>query len=396
MHFRAKVLTAAQAVELIDIEATSPEEVRRLVSASGGRVLAVHGAGGMLAQGKREAGKGFNLAVFNQQLHSLLEAGQTVVDAIDILGHNDARGRHRHVYDALLQSLREGKQLSEAMLGLPSVFPPLYVAMVRSSETTGTVRTSVQRYMRYQQQVDEIRGKLKTAAIYPAVLLSVGFVVVAFLMLYVVPKFAAVFDDVSATKTVSAGFIQWWGGIVRHHTLLAWLGFFVLTAGLAALFVHPGLRARLLKRVLALPIVGEKLWLLQLARLYRTLGMLLRSGVSVLAAMRMTGAALPEAMRADMTRAQELVAEGVAISTVMRECHLSTEVSQRLLVAGESSGNLDEMMERIADFYDQELATLVDTVGRLVEPALMIIIGLVIGVVVLMLYMPIFDLTSAV
>lgn len=130
--------------------------------------------------------------------------------------------------------------------------------------------------------------------------------------------------------------------------------------------------------------------------MYRTLSMLLRSGVSVLAAMKMTAGSLPLAMQADIRTATLSVSEGKSMSVVLTECGLSTEVSQRLLVAGESSGNLDEMMERIADFYDQEMATWIDTAGRLIEPILMVGIGLVIGAIVLMLYSPIFDLANAV
>jgi general secretion pathway protein F len=138
------------------------------------------------------------------------------------------------------------------------------------------------------------------------------------------------------------------------------------------------------------------MWILQLARLYRTLGMLLKSGVSVIGAMRMTQESLPLTMREDLVAAVKAVSEGTAISVVMHDCNLSTEVAQRLLVAGESSGNLDDMMERIADFYDQETAIWIDTAGRLIEPILMMVIGLIIGGIVLMLYAPIFDLANIV
>ncbi|HYD78907.1 MAG TPA: type II secretion system F family protein [Paucimonas sp.] len=394
MRFRAKVLQPSMAVEQIELDAASGDEVRRVVEASGGRLLGLQ----ELSAGpfRKSGAKAFNLTVFNQQLYSLLEAGQPVVDAIEILGDNDRRGRHRAIYDTLLDGLRQGKQLSEAMSSLPSVFPPLYVAMVRASETTGTVRASVQRYMRYQRQVEEIRGKLKSAAIYPAILVSVGFIVIAFLMLYVVPRFAAVFDDIAARQHAAAGFIQLWGGFVRNHGMLAWSGFFLIVAAGLALATHPKTRGTMYRKLIELPWIGEKVWLLQLARLYRTLGMLLRSGVSVLAAMKMTAGSLPLAMQADMQAAIAAVSEGKPMSRVLTECGLSTEVAQRLLVAGESSGNLDEMMERIADFYDQEMATWIDTAGRLIEPILMVGIGLIIGAVVLMLYTPIFDLANAV
>jgi general secretion pathway protein F len=391
MRFRAKVLNPAMQVELVEVDAATVDEARRFVESAGVRVLDLRAARSGWSSEPRQ--KPFNLSIFNQQLHSLLDAGQTVVDAIDVLGRNDRRGKHRAIYDALLQSLQNGNQLSQAMSGLPSVFPPLYVAMVRASETTGTVRAAIRRFMLYQRQVDEIRGKLAAAATYPAILLSVGFAVIAFLMLYVLPRFSAVYDDAGVTNGTS-GFVQMWGTFVRHNTVLAWSGVLLFGATVLGLILHPGTRTAAYRRLLATPWIGERMWILQLARLYRTLGMLLKSGVSVIGAMRMTQESLPITMREDLVAAVKAISEGTAISVVMHKCNLSTEVAQRLLVAGESSGNLDDMMERIADFYDQETALWIDTAGRLIEPILMMVIGLIIGGIVLMLYAPIFDLAN--
>lgn len=393
MRFRAKVMDAAMSVTQVDVDAASVDEARRFIESGGGRVLAIYsvraGWTGMTRQ------KPFNLSVFNHQLHSLLDAGQTVVDAIEMLGRNDRHGKHRAVYDTLLTGLQDGNQLSEAMAVLPSVFPTLYVAMVRASETTGTVRGAIKRFMQYQRQVEDIRAKLTAAATYPAILLGVGFVVIAFLMLYVLPRFSAVYDD-AGSRDGSAGFVELWGTFVRNNTLLAWSAVAIAGATVFGLIMHAGVRDVVYRRLLATPWIGERIFILQLARLYRTLAMLLRSGVSVIAAMRMTEASLPLAMRADLAAATKSVGEGKSMSFVMAEVGLSTEISQRLLVAGESSGNLDDMMERIADFYDQETALWIDTAGRLIEPILMISIGLVIGGIVLMLYSPIFDLANIV
>lgn len=393
MRFRAKVLNPAMQVDLVEVDAATIEEARRFVESAGVRVLDLRPARSGWSGEKRQ--KPFNLGIFNQQLHSLLDAGQTVVDAIDVLGRNDRHGKHRAIYDALLQSLHDGNQLSQAMAGLPSVFPPLYVAMVRASETTGTVRAAIRRFMLYQRQVDEIRGKLAAAATYPAILLAVGFGVIAFLMLYVLPRFSAVYDDAGVVNG-SAGFVQLWGTFVRNNTVLAWSGMLLSGAAILGLIMHPGSRSMAYRRLLATPWIGERMWILQLGRLYRTLSMLLKSGVSVIAAMRMTQESLPVTMRDDLAAAVKAVSEGTAMSVVMHDCNLSTEVAQRLLVAGESSGNLDDMMERIADFYDQETAVWIDTAGRLIEPILMMVIGLIIGGIVLMLYAPIFDLANIV
>lgn len=396
MRFRAKIITASMGIELMEFDAGSDAEARRFIASSGDRLVDLQQMRTGVGFGRTDEASSFNLTVFNQQLFSLLDAGQPIVDAIQVLGMNDKRGKHRGIYDALLQSLRQGNQLSEAMAGLPSIFPPLYVAMVRSSETTGTVRASIKRFMQYQRQADEIRGKLKAAATYPAILIVVGFVVIAFLMFYVVPRFSIVFEDVATRDQGSISFVLLWGGFVRHHALLAWSGLAILSVLLAILVLHSGVRAWLSRKIMASPWIGEKIWMLQLARMYRTLGMLLRSGVSVLAAMKMTEDSLSVALRPNLSAATRAVSEGQAMSAVLAECGLSTEVAQRLLLAGESSGNLDEMMERIADFYDQEMATWIDAAGRILEPALMVGIGLIVGVIVLMLYAPIFDLANAV
>lgn len=394
MQFHAKILTPSRAIEDITVDAAGEAEACQLIASSGGRLIELRS--GRSAMSGRAPRREFNLAVFNQQMHSLLAAGQTLVDAIDVLGKNDRKAGSKAVYEVLLRELRQGNQLSDAMASLPSVFPMLYVAMVRSSETTGTVRASIERYMLYQRQVDEIRGKLMAAATYPAVLLAVGSLVITFLMLYVLPRFAAVYDEAGSMRTGQAGFAQLWGTFVRENTLLAWGAVGWVFAALAIAILHPAVRNAAYRRMMASPWIGERIRVLQLGGLYRTLAMLLHSGLSVLPAMRMTRASLPAAMHGEIDRAARMVSEGMAMSHAMRECGLSTEVAVRLLVAGESSGNLDQMMERIADFYDQETARWIDTAGRLIEPVLMLGIGLVVGAIVLMLYSPIFDLANIV
>lgn len=391
-HFVATVALASGQISKIEIEADNEKEAKRIVETSGQHLL------GLKENGARQfkigrSQKAFNLPVFNQQLLSLLEAGQTVVESIEILGRNDKRGHYRVTFDSLLQALREGNQLSEAMAKLPSVFPALYVAMVKSSETTGSIKASIKRFMQYQGQVNEIRNKLIAAATYPAILLGVGFAVVTFLMFYVLPRFSAIYED-TVSAEMRHGFVQWWGNLVRQHTYTLLAALFVTVVMIVAVAMHPKTRTWISTKVLQAPWIGERIWLLQLARMYRTMGMLLKSGVSVLSAMAMTKDSLPDQMHQQMESAILDVSEGKPFSVSFTNYGLSTEIAQRLLVAGESSGNLDEMMERIADFYDQETSIWIDTAGRFIEPVLMVSIGLIIGLIVLMLYSPIFELAN--
>lgn len=393
MRFRAKVLNAAMAVERIDVDAADENEAMVVLRNSGARVLDLRVEKHLALLPRRNLT--FNLFVFNQQLHALLDAGQTTVDAIEVLGQKDRKARNRSVYDTLIRSLKEGNQLSLAMAQLPSVFPVLYVAMVRSSETTGTVRMAIKRFMGYQAQVSEIRRKLIGAAIYPLILLCVGFLVIAFLMLHVLPQFSEVFESAAMRNNKASGFIELWGTFVRDHTAVAWSSTFGLFVMVMMLGANARFRSAMGRRILKAPVIGEVVWTVHLSRMYRTLGMLLSSGVSVIAAMKMTREVLPASMQSSVDSAVRLVSEGQPISQVMSSQGLSTEIAQRLLVAGESSGRLDEMMGRIADFYDDEMRLWIDTASRVIEPVMMVGLGLVIGAIVLMLYAPIFDLANA-
>ncbi len=394
MRVCAKVLGLDGKLELIELDAASPEEAERRLRSEGLPVISVVSLGEGLRL--RVSTKGFRLDVFNQQLHALLEAGQAMVDAIDILQHYDASPRDRRIYSGLLQAMQQGRSLSDAMSLQTGVFPPLYVAMIQASETTGTVRVAIRRYMSYQAQVSRIRSKLTAASVYPAILLLVGLIVIAFLLLYVVPRFSLAFDDVANHGRNVGGFVYLWGTWVRHHTAEAWGGLLILLLSFFGLIAHPATRARIQAKLTRLPGAGRRIRIFQLARIYRTLGLLLQSGLPVIRSLQMTQKAMGGLYFMPMAAVRKEVEEGMPLSVALRNQALTTEVSARLLVAGETSGNLDEMLERAADFHDEEIAGWIEMIGRIIEPVLMVGIGLVIGVVVMLLYMPIFELANSV
>ncbi|MET3124368.1 general secretion pathway protein F [Oxalobacteraceae bacterium GrIS 2.11] len=393
MRFTAKVMNAAGSIDLMELEADTKEDAAQRLRSDGVRVVALQ---------SMESGfqfqfnvKQFPLDVFNQQLLSLLEAGQSIVDAIEILHDNDLTGRDQKVYRTLLLALRQGRQLSSAMEQQSTIFPPLYVAMVRATETMGGVKEAIQRFMEYRIQVAVIRRKLVAASVYPAILVTVGLLVVSFLLLYVVPRFSIAFDDIHNKKQL-AGFVYIWGSWVRNHSELAWSSFAGLITVLTVVIIHPASRRFAMRKLIQIPAIGRRIQIFQLARLYRTLGLLLRSGLPLTHSLRLTRDSLPSYLYANLDGAYAQVTEGLPLSRALSQNQLATEVASRLLVAGESSGNLDDMLERVANFHDQEVSGWVDLFGRILEPTLMVGIGLVIGVVVLLLYMPIFELANSV
>jgi general secretion pathway protein F len=263
--------------------------------------------------------------------------------------------------------LREGQTLGAALSEHPHNFPTLYVATVRAAERTGALREALTRYIAYQQQVDVLRKSLINASIYPAVLCAAGLLVVAFLMGYVVPRFSSIYEDLGSNLPFASRMLMRWGQFLDAHGFEVALGAVALIAGLIYAFTRASVRAAIGARIARIPALGRRLHIYQLARLYRT-----------------------------VANATQAVREGRSLGDAMEQFGLTTPVAARMLRVGERSGNMGEMMERIASFYDEELSRWVGLVTRLVEPILMSLIGIVIGVIVVLMYFPIFELAGAI
>lgn len=338
----------------------------------------------------------FQLRLFNQELLSLLEAGLPLVEAMETLCDKEHRPDARKVMERVIRGLYEGQTFSAALQQLPEAFPALYVATVKASERTGDLPDALSRYVAYQGQVETVRKKIVSASIYPLLLIVAGSLVTLFLLGYVVPRFATVYEGLGSALPLFSRLLLAWGQALQSH---AWL----LLAGLAcavALLVW-GLSRPALKRWVGdllwqLPAVGERMRIYQLARFYRTVGMLLRGGTPVVTALQMVSGLLQPALRERLARATRDIREGQSLSHAMEAQGLATPVAQRMLRVGEGTGRMGEMMERIATFYDEEMARWVEWFTRLFEPILMAFIGIAIGLIVVLMYMPIFELAGSI
>ena len=275
------------------------------------------------------------------------------------------------------------------------MFPALYVATVRASERTGNLPESLGRYVVYQNQLEVVRKKLISASIYPALLLIVGSLVIVFLLGYVVPRFARIFEDIGRDLPYLSRLLMDWGRLVADHTLELLAGVAGSGALLAFWLTRPATRQALASRLMQIPALGERVRVYQLARFYRTLGMLLRGGIPIMPSLAMTSGLLQGHLRGQLTQATRQISEGMPMSQAMDGCGLTTPVSSRMLRVGERTGQMGEMMERIAHFYDDEIARWVDWFIRLFEPILMLVIGVAIGGIVVLMYFPIFELAGS-
>ena len=234
------------------------------------------------------------------------------------------------------------------------------------------------------------------ASIYPALLIGVGALVSFFLLLYVVPRFSLIYEDRAVDLPLLSRLLLSWGQLVEHYGMVIVIALFAVLVLSVYLLRLPASRAAIQNLLWRLPGLGERMKLYQLARFYRTIGMLLRGGMPVVASLQLGAELLHPALRGRLQTATRAIREGRPVAESMEANGLTTPVALRLLAVGEHGGDMGAMMERIAAFHDDEMARWVDWLTRLVEPLLMAAIGLVIGAIVVLMYMPIFELAGAV
>jgi general secretion pathway protein F len=393
MRFELKAIGPDGGVEAIDFQAPDQTTAVRHFEGRGYTVLSVR-AKRSLGLPWRGAAERFPVALFSQELRVLLGAGLPLPEAIDTLAQKERRDEFRAVIERLGEVLREGQPLSSALAEFPQIFSPLYVATVRSSEKTSDLAPALARYVAYATQLEAIRKRVVNASIYPMLLILVGGIVSLFLLLYVVPRFGHIYEERGGDLPLFSRLLLAWGQAVDRHAMvvLAVLGGLILLGVYA--FRLPNVRTAIGDALWRLPMIGERLKVYQLARFYRTIGMLLRGGTPLVAALDMGGELLHALLRERLARASQAIREGRGVAQSMDANGLTTPVALRMLNVGEKSGNMGEMLEQIAAFHDEEMARWVDWFTRLFEPILMAIIGLVIGVIVILMYMPIFELAG--
>ncbi|MDI1308939.1 MAG: type II secretion system F family protein [Methylotenera sp.] len=397
MKFELKV-AMGEAISMLALEASTAVQARLLAESQGFSVLAVKSAGWSfqhlfthpLAKPK------FNLMLFSQELLALLESGLSLVEAIDALAEKEQQAESKAILKQVMVALFEGLPLSTALEQMPQVFSPLYVALIRASERTGDMVQALARHVTYQTQIDAVRKKIISASIYPVLLIIVGGLVVVFLLGYVVPKFSTIYESTGANLPWMSQLLLSWGRLLQEHGKEVLLVFVAGVALLVFTVSRPAIRAAMMRNIWQIPALGNTLHIYQLARFYRTLGMLLRGGIPLVTAMGMVSSLLKPELRSSLEKVTHDVREGKPMSSAMEQHGMTTAISIRMLRVGERSGQMGEMMERIGAFYDEEIGRAVEWFTKLLEPLLMIVIGLIVGLVVVLMYMPIFELAGSV
>lgn len=402
MKYQARAINAEHAVVQWQFDALDRADAQRQVRERGLHLVRLQGADvpgmgvwGRLQDALGRRGSPLQLVMFSQELLALLQAGLGLVEGLEALLEKEAQPNLRPIMSGLLQALHDGRRFSSALAEQPRHFPPLYIGLVRASEGTSSLPYALERFVAYQQRIDAVRAKVVSAAIYPAILISVGTLVSLFLMVYVVPRFAQVYQGAGrqmpwlsqqmlALSTLLTDHL----GVLLVLALAGVLGF----AASAKKFQAAGGWMGVLTR---LPGVGERVHVYELSRLYMTLGLLLEGGISLVAAMETVDSVVSPVVAQRLRQASAEVQTGAPLSLAFAAHGLTTPISLRMLAVGERSGDLGSMLRQSAAFYDGEITRWIDRFMRSFEPLLMTAIGLVVGVIVVLLYMPIFDLAGS-
>jgi len=415
MQFRVLALRGDGSARPMMVEAADLAGARRRLFLDGLTPLEltpVNATGRGLRKITKGGAGAFDVDLFCQELYALVTAGISMGEALETLASKEGRGttataggvppprevatNSGSVLAKLHASVREGLPLSSALAQHPDVFPKVLCESLRAAERTSDYGPALERFVRYRRLTRAVREKLLAASIYPLILLGVSTLVMLFLVGYVVPRFADVYADMGDKLPTASRVLLWVGSGISSQPWITSLGLAAFVALIVAAVRSAGFRGGVMSLMQRVPRLREVLVAAEFSRLYRTLALLLHGGIPMVASLQVARGLLPLHLARRLDMAERAISEGRSFSDSLREQGLSTAVADRFFRVGEGSGKLAEMIDRAADFHEEEVARGADWLGRIIGPFLMLVMGLVIGMVVVLMYMPIFSLAEAI
>jgi type IV pilus assembly protein PilC len=401
MEFRARLGTAAG--EIIEGVYTAENEgrLRRELEEKGLYVLSLQRRSGLsaLAPGtvRRRRVSRSEFLIFNQELATLLKAGMPLVPSLDILRQRVGNATFKAVLDDVYDRVKAGSALSDAFAQHGTLFPPVYAASLTAGERSGNLDSVIRRYVAYEKVIGAVRRRTVSALIYPAILVTLMLGLVGVIIVRVVPAFSGFYQTFDAELPLTTRILI---GASDRVVGSLWLILAVIVGGAVAINAtlrQAGQRERLHRLLLRLPWVGKTLWKFATAQLSRTLATLLGGGIPLVNALEISARSMSNRyLSGELDRVRVSVQEGHSFAGALLARGVLPDVAVKMIEVGESTGSLQEMLNSIADFYDEEIETEVARFITVVEPALLVVMGGIIAMVVLALYMPIFDLSNVV
>lgn len=348
------------------------------------------------AAGKKITPK--DIAIFSRQIATMMKSGVPLVQSLEIIANGQKNVRMKKLVDSLRGDIEGGSSIYEAMLKHPVQFDELYRNLVKAGETAGVLETVLDTIATYKENVEALKSKIKKALFYPAMVIAVAILVSGIMLVYVVPQFEDVFKGFGAdlpafTQVIvdlSRFMVEWWFPVlvVVIATIVAF--FFLYKRSLS--FQH-----FLDKVTLQIPVIGQIMHNSAIARFSRTLATTFRAGVPLVEALDSVAGATGNSVYTKATyRIRDDVSVGYPVNMAMKQTNLFPHMVVQMTAIGEEAGALDTMLFKVAEFYEQEVNNSVDALASLLEPMIMIVIGVLVGSMVVGMYLPIFKLAAVV
>ncbi len=320
---------------------------------------------------------------FTQELATLLEGGIPIDKSLSILSSGQVNNPLKDVVEDLLNSLKSGKSFAEALSNHIKLFSSVYVNMVRAGEEGGVLAQVLKRLGMFQERLQKVRGEIISAMIYPVLLSSTGAVSVGALIVYVIPKFSQIFEGMGISLPLSTTLLMG-----ASHYLIRY-GWILIIVGVAALLLYKRAMndkttsVKLDQKKLKLPMLGDLLWKIQISKFARTLGTLLENGVPLLKSLDIVKDVLSNQYLIDILNNVKVnVKEGAGLTVSLAKRGFLPEIAVHLLKVGEETGNFDKMLLKVADNFDTDVEQRLKRMVTMVEPALILLMGAVIGMIV--------------
>jgi type IV pilus assembly protein PilC len=339
-----------------------------------------------------------DVAIFSRQIAAMMAAGVPMVQAFEIIANGQKNARFKNMLVEIRQSIEGGSSLHEALGLYPVEFDELYRNLVHAGESAGVLDTVLDTVATYKERMESIKAKIKKALFYPIMILVVAFLVSMILLLFVVPVFQQTFAEAKVELPAPTQFIVSASIFVQQYW---WVMIGVIVGSIVALiyFKKRSLKfAHFLDRMsLKLPVIGDILNKSAIARFARTLGVTFHAGVPLVEALDAVSGATGSVVYGDAVKQmRDDIAVGHQLQLAMRQTNLFPNMVVQMTAIGEEAGSLDHMLFKVAEFYEEEVETAVDTLASLLEPLIMVVLGVLVGGMVISLYLPIFKLAGTV
>ena len=336
-----------------------------------------------------------DMAIFTRQFSTMIDAGLPLVQCLNILAAQSESKNLRGVTSSVARTVEDGATLADSLRKHPRTFDDLFTNMVEVGETGGILDVVLQRLAAYIEKAAALKRKVKSAMVYPASIIGVAFMVIVFMLTFVIPTFAAMFKDMGAELPLPTRVVIWLSDFVRSYILLIIAGLVGCVFALRSYYRTENGKSTIDALLLKVPIFGMLIRKVAVARFTRTLGTLVQSGVPILEGLRITATtAGNKVVEKAVLQCRTSVTEGKTLAEPLKGSGVFPPMVTQMISVGEQTGSLDAMLNKIADFYDDEVDTAVNTLTSLLEPMMIVFLGGAVGGLVVAMYLPIFKLVT--